>query len=115
MTENIKIYIEELRDEELFNQPYDFSSPIFDDEPSQSTNKKIIPSVLSKRKFEDAFDSETFDDERYQQHISNNYFENSTGHSVHYEVSNKTVINSIYDLDELLDWCNKYLASKKKL
>ena len=96
MTENITISIEELH------------------HPA-ATTKKNIPSILSKRKYEDAFGSETFDDERYGQHISNNYFEKSTGHDVHYKESNKTVINAIYDVDELLDWCNKYLASKKKL
>jgi hypothetical protein len=106
MTENITISIQELHYEELLHN--------YTSHPA-ATTKKNIPSILSKRKYEDAFGSETFDDERYGQHISNNYFEKSIGHDVHYKVSNKTVINAIYDVDELLDWCNKYLASKKKL
>jgi len=107
MTENITISIEGLHDQELL---HNYSS-----HSAAATHKKNIPSVLSKRKFEEAFGSETFDDERYQQHIANDFFVKSQGHNVDYKVSNKTVINAIYDVDELLDWCNKYLASKKKL
>ena len=107
MTENITINIEDHHDPQLL---YNYSS-----EHDSATHKKYIPSVLSKRKFEDAFGSETFDDERYGQHITNDFFVKSQGHNVHYKVNNKTVINAIYDVDELLDWCNKYLASKKKL
>jgi predicted aldo/keto reductase-like oxidoreductase len=124
--ENITIIIEE--DTELHNQPYDYSSPINEDmretfsEPFMTSttqtpncNKNtFIPSVLSKRKFEDAFDIETFDDERYSQHISNDYFDKSHGHDVYYTPIYKNVVNSIHFVDELLEWCDKYLASKKK-
>ena len=106
MTENITISIEGLHDQELLHN--------YTSHPA-ATTKKNIPSVLSKRKFEEAFGSETFDDERYGQHITDDFFVKSQGHNVDYKVSNKTVINGIYYVDELLDWCNKYLASKKKL
>lgn len=120
--ENISIIIEE--DTELHNQPYDYSSPVNDEKretfrapfmtptpQSPKRNKNIfIPSVLSKRKFEDAFDIETFDDERYGQHITNDFFVKSHGHDVYYSPIYKN-----HDLDELLGWCEKYLASKKKL
>ena len=59
-------------DEKLVNQPYDFSSTICDD---------FVPStVLEKRTFDKAFDTNTFDDERYGQHISSNYFDKNIGH-----------------------------------
>jgi hypothetical protein len=81
---------------------------------SEGMKNKCIPSVLGKRKFNESFDTETFDDERYGQHIDSAFFVNSVGHNVHYVPVQKTVINSIYDVDDLLEWCEKYLASKKK-
>lgn len=123
--ENISIIIEE--DTEVHNQQHDYSLSVNQEKretlrvpfisPPYSRNNKnmFIPSILSKRKFEDAFDIETFDDERYGQHISNNFFYKSHGHDVHYSPINKNVVNSIHDVDELLGWCEKYLASKKKL
>jgi hypothetical protein len=95
MTEHITITIEEI--------------------PIKRNKFAYIPSILGKRKFEDSFDIETFDDERYNQHISGDFFVNSRGHDVHYEPVQKNVVNSIYDVDELLEWCEKYLESKKKL
>jgi hypothetical protein len=126
--ENISIIIEE--DTEIQNQPYDYSSPVSDEKreeafrpPFMSPNPQspkrnkntFIPSILSKRKFEDAFDMETFDDERYGQHITNDFFVKSHGHNVHYTPIYKNVVNSIHDVNELLEWSEKYLASKKKL
>jgi hypothetical protein len=123
MSENIKITISELSDSELKNQPYDYSSPIHDElrapfmspKPSSPKNNKFIPSVLGKRKYDSSFDNETFDDERYGQRINNDYFEKSMGHGVHFEPIEKKLINSIYEVDELLEWCEKYLASKKMM
>jgi len=121
--ENITITIEE--DSKI---PSDYSSPVNDEKkevfraPFMSPNPQspkrnkntFIPSILSKRKFEDAFDIETFDDERYGQHITNDFFVKSQGHDVHYQPVYKNVVTSIYDVDELLEWCDKYLASKKR-
>jgi hypothetical protein len=98
MTENIKIFISEVHDVELKNQRFDYSSPVNDDDDelrapfmspkpsSPKNNKKInyIPSILGKRKFVESFDIETFDDERYGQHIGSAFFVNSVGHNVHY-------------------------------
>jgi len=103
MTENIKIFILEVHDLEvhdleLKNQRFDYSSPVNDDDDelrapfmtpkpsSPKNNRKInyIPSILGKRKFVESFDIETFDDERYGQHIGSAFFVNSVGHNVHY-------------------------------
>jgi hypothetical protein len=99
MAENIKIFISKVHDLELKNQRFDYSSPVQDDDEvrapfmtpkpsSPKNNKKInyIPSVLGKRKFVESFDIETFDDERYGQHISSEFFQNSMGHNVRYNV-----------------------------
>ena len=91
-------------DTDICNQPYDYSSPVKDDEcrpgfftpPPVSPKKPIFGfqgpfklrretnwkclSTLGKRKFHEAFDSE--DDERYGQHISADFFKNNVGHSV---------------------------------
>jgi len=99
MTKNIKIFISEVHDLELKNQRFDYSSPVRDDDDelrapfmspkpsSPKNNKKIIyiPSILGKRKFVESFDIETFDYERYGQHIGSAFFVNSVGHNVHYE------------------------------
>lgn len=122
--ENISIIIEE--DTEVHNQHHDYSLSVNQEKretlrvpfisPPYSRNNKnmFIPSILSKRKFEDAFDIETFDDERYGQHITNNFFDKSHGHDVHYSPIYKNVITSIHNVDELLGWREKYLATKKK-
>jgi hypothetical protein len=92
MTENIQISIDLM---------YDYSSPIMNEEketfrasfmtpkPQSPKHNKFVPSVLSKRKFEDAFGVDNFDDERYGQHISSDFFVNSQGHNVYYRASEK--------------------------
>jgi len=118
--ENISIIIED--DTDIQNQPYDYSSPVsyvnteeaFVPPPYSGGNKNtFIPSILSKRKFADAFNIETFDEERYGQHITNDFFVKSHGHDVHYTPIYKNVVSSIHDVNELLEWVDKYLASKK--
>jgi len=59
-------------------------------------------SVLGKRKFTENFD---VDDERYGQHISDDFFNNHIGHNVIQEIPK-------FKHKEILDWCYKYLASK---
>ena len=41
-----------------------------------------LKSVLKKRKYDNAFNDETYDDERYDQHINSDFFANNIGHAV---------------------------------
>jgi len=67
-------------------------------------------SDLGKRKLCDSFGEQIYNDkERYGQDIPADFFNNNTGHNV-YEVTQDPLI----DESEILDWCYKYLASKKK-
>jgi len=77
--------VEEFSGIEVKNQPYDFSYSICDefvelviDINNDDINE--ISSVLEKRKFGNAFDQTTFDDERYGQHIASDFFEKNMGH-----------------------------------
>lgn len=63
-------------------------------------------SILGKRKLIDTFGEGHFDEERYGQEISPDFFKTHIGHGVY----NKPIL----DEAEILDWCYKYLASKKK-
>ena len=92
-----------------------------------------MQSILGKRKLEDAFGSGVNDSERYGQEISNDFFEKNVGHGVRpdFSVNQKppfinvpintatnTPVNSpanvpAYDEAEILEWCAKYLASKR--
>ena len=76
--------VEEFPGIELKNQPYDFSYTIdeeFVEVVIDINNDDIsdLSSVLEKRKFGNAFDQTTFDDERYGQHIASDFFENNMG------------------------------------
>lgn len=78
-------------------------------------------SILGKRKYGDAFVEDTFDDERYGQHIYNGYFVFNSGHGVFNKPLNRDHNNYIFDEskkesdpEEILTWCYKYLADKKK-
>ena len=134
-------------DTDVSNQPYDYSSPVKDDEcrpgfftpPPVSPKKPIFGfqgpiklrretnwralSILGKRKFHEAFDSE--DDERYGQHIGADFFVKNVGHGVspldeswdeyiHQEGRRECDSESKYDPEEVLNWCYNYLADKKK-
>ena len=77
-------------------------------------------SVLGKRKFNNAFHVQTFDDARYGQHISFDFFEaalpsvcKNVGHSV-IERKDNVKIYSYQEEQDILKWCQKYLASKNK-
>lgn len=86
--------IEELDD-------YDFRPPFMSPKPvSPKRSQQVAVSILGKRKYQDAFDDDTFDDVRYGQHISSNFFETNVGHCVTQKES------------EILDWCEHYLANK---
>jgi hypothetical protein len=79
-------------------------------------------SILGKRKFNDAFDSNTFDDSRYGQHIDTDFFNKNIGHPVSQKQSSEKVIErkdnvknySYEEEQEILQWCQNYLASKSK-
>jgi len=69
-----------------------------------------VPSDLGKRKIAVSFGSQIYNDkERYGQDIPPDFFDTNIGHNV-YEESQHLFI----DEAEILDWCYKYLASKKK-
>ena len=69
--------------------------------------------ILGKRKFNDAFHEKTFDDSRYGQHIDTDFFNKNVGHSVIERKEN--VKNYSYQEEEdILQWCQNYLASKNK-
>lgn len=63
-------------------------------------------SILGKRKLAHAFGEEIYNDQyRYGQEITPDFFKNNVGHAVP---------NLSMDELEIIDWCYKYLASKKK-
>ena len=63
-----------------------------------------------KRKFTDAFESETFDDDRYGQHISSDFFKTK----ISSDNEERKTFTSLQE-KEILQWCEYYLANKKKL
>jgi hypothetical protein len=87
-------------------------------------------STLGKRKFEEAFDKEEYEVDRYGQTIDDKFFVTNCGHAVfqentvssdkegnHNEVNNdnKHVNNNdIYlDVNEVIGWCEYYLQIKR--
>ncbi len=68
-------------------------------------------STLGKRKFHDAFESETFDDSRYGQHISSDFFDKNVGHNS-IQISEERKIFTLSQEKEILEWCEYYLANK---
>lgn len=66
-------------------------------------------STQCKRKFKDSFESDTFDDDRYGQHISCDFFKENIA-SGHEERKTFTSLQE----KEILQWCEYYLANKKK-
>jgi hypothetical protein len=75
-------------------------------------------SILGKRKAEEAFD-----EERYGQTISVDYFKNGTGHGVTHEINNQKnnipetnidfEFNPTSEQIEILEWVTKYQENKK--
>jgi hypothetical protein len=73
-------------------------------------------STLGKRTLEEAFGKMTYDEERYGQYVGDDFFKNNIGHGVVNSSQEKiisTKTGDIIDVPELLEWCEKYLASKK--
>jgi hypothetical protein len=61
-----------------------------------------------KRKFTDAFENETFDDDRYGQHISSDFFKTK----ISSDNEERKTFTSLQE-KEILQWCEYYLANKK--
>ena len=85
-----------------------------------------VISALGKRKFEEAFDKEDYEVDRYGQTIDDTFFVTNCGHSVFQENTvsnnnkevnnhNKNVNNNdIYlDVNEVISWCEYYLKIKR--
>ena len=89
--------------------------------PKRETNVNLV-SILGKRKFKDTFDDQTFDDSRYGQHIDIDFFKANIGHSVieeqslEQEIRRKEYVKIFSNKEEqdILQWCQNYLASKNK-
>jgi len=81
---------------------------------SGNIHKHVIPSILGKRKIADAFGPGMHDKERYGQEIEPEFFKNNIGHGVYINpiLSSSKNISSTQET-EIIDWCYKYLASKK--
>jgi len=99
----------------------------------------VLESIHGKRKYKDAFDEATFEDARYEQHIAIDFFEKNEGHNV-IQQKNSSIFQaavddvienfrreissslptlrrerdseSKYDQDELIAWCEYYVANK---
>ncbi len=102
---------------------------------TQSTKSKFVfgkrNSILGKRKADEAFGQNSYDEDRYGQNINNEYFKNNIGHSVKNEpntnlktdVKFETNSNINYDEDfeanlppelkEALVWLEKYRENKR--
>lgn len=132
------IDIHDFEDVEIKNQPYDYSSPVKPDlrppfmEPKPVSPKRRRPilkqretqtdthivSILGKRKLSE----EGGDDERYGQHIGSDFFVINVGHNVVQEHDWEAEIQSEgrrerdseskYDPEEILKWCQFYLANR---
>ena len=51
-----------------------------------------LEKTLGKRKYAESFDPSTFDDDRYAQHISHDFFDTHIGHGV-FPISKNTQTN----------------------
>lgn len=74
-----------------------------------------IPSILGKRKLEDAFGSGNLDEERYGQTVEDDFFKVNVGHGIVCKpiIQNQEKRETInFDPEEILNWCYEYLASK---
>jgi hypothetical protein len=102
MTDNRKYnskgrLIEELDIRDLFMSP----KPV-------SPKRTQIASTQGKRKFQDSFESDTFDDDRYGQHISSDFFKTK----ISSDNEERKTFTSLQE-KEILQWCEYYLANKK--
>jgi hypothetical protein len=108
--------IEELDDYRPMFMSHEGLKPV---SPKRNNNQYVV-SVLGKRKFNDAFDTNTFDDSRYGQHIDANFFDKNVGHSVaekkislnNFERKEEAKTFTREEEQEILDWCEYYRANR---
>lgn len=68
---------------------------------SKANYEELDIKPRGKRKYNDAFNAATFDDARFGQHIDNEFFKTNVADS-----------KSLIGEDELLKWCQYYLANR---
>ena len=68
---------------------------------SKVTYEEFNTKPKGKRKYNDAFNANTFDDARFGQHIDNEFFKTNVSDS-------KLFVGE----DEILKWCQYYLANR---
>ena len=68
---------------------------------SKATFKEFNICSCGKRKYNDAFHADTFDDARFGQHIDDEFFKTNVSDS-------KLLVGE----DEILKWCQYYLANR---
>lgn len=89
---------------------------------SDNSGNQNLVSILGKRKFNEAFDATTFDDDRYGQHINTDFFNTNVGHNVvqvaekkhYFEQKEEEYIKSFTreEEQEILNWCEFYRANR---
>jgi len=104
-----------------------------------STGGEIKTSILGKRNYNDAFGTDSYDDGRYGQHIGADFFETNVGHAPPVYsaqtlqaaadsviIDFRTDLNSMMEslnrekvgeksnenVEDILSWCEYYLANK---
>lgn len=80
--------------------------------------ENVMTSVLGKRKFVDAFGDDYGDEERYGQSIGTEFFKTNIGHGVFQKVEEYIKEDAerksdSLNTEEILEWCNKYLETKR--
>jgi len=89
-------------------------------------DKRGVQSVLGKRKFNNAFSEDTYDDLRYGRHIDNAFFQNNYGSNCDNwqkleegeiyeteEIKEAINIDAHLSVQEILSWLEKHLANKR--
>ena len=72
-------------------------------------------SLLGKRKYEEAFHYDSYDDSRYGNHIGADFFKNGgVGHGVKITSSILGEERKSNSDEEIYKWCCEYLENKKK-
>jgi hypothetical protein len=93
-----------------------FNGDVWDDIDLNTQRETVAPkptvavSILGKRTFSDSFEKDTFEDERYGQHISNDFFVANIGHLA----KNNSKYEPIKRFSELniLEWIEYYKKNR---
>ena len=104
---------------------------------AQVQEERNIPSVLCKRKYGEEF-GDSFEDQRYNQHINEQFFQSNIGHGVVAPVLDPvSILNTVIadfrqdlgsflattdkkeqpdsgklDISDILEWCEYYMTNK---